>query len=160
MDDKHDVTLVCSFCGSERTESLPARVKSPRYVPACRRCWPTTTKGTRVRYGAPERVGAEAQFYDTLLTRGCVYTVTGVRQWQHGREVSLEGFGHREFHAPAFVPVNFDKQVRLGKLSAYYEKLKGQVESHELDCKCEHCLTFIAAGTRIESLTAEEWPQN
>lgn len=115
-------------------------------------------KGARVRYGAPERVGPEARFYDTLLTRGAIYTVTGVHQWQHGRDVTLEGLGHREFRAQAFVPVEFDKQLRLDKLRAYYDKLRPQVESHELDCKCEPCITFIAAGTRTDTLTREEWP--
>lgn len=138
---------------------MPPSVKSPRYVPACERCLVHGSKGSLVRYGAPERVGGEARYYDTFLKRGAIYVVRKVRQEQHARYFTLEGIERRDFRTSAFVPVPFAKELRELVLRQFYMRKGEEVAAHALDCPCGDCANFIAAGVRLAELNKEDWPR-
>lgn len=154
----HDVKMVCAFCASEQVRQMLPTVKSPKYWPACERCLVHGEKGSLVRYGAPERVGGEARYYDSFLKRGAIYVVRRVRQEQHARYFELEGINGRDFRSSAFVPMSFDKALRELALRQFYMRKGEEVATHALDCPCGDCANFLAAGVRLAELKDEVWP--
>ena len=107
-DEKQEyaVAFTCAFCGNKWTEKFPVEIVH-KTVGACSRCYPPSSKGAKVRYGAPERRPSAATYADFHLKRGEVYTIKRTKQWQHGCFVYLEGFDNQQFDLMIFVPERF-----------------------------------------------------
>jgi hypothetical protein len=91
--DKKPVLMVCNFCKAEqRDRALTVMFRHDRVlVPGCEACSvpPSAKPGTRVRFAAWDRQGADPVAADRHLGRGAVYTVRRTRPWQHGCDVEL-----------------------------------------------------------------------
>jgi hypothetical protein len=82
----------CIYCGYVWTEILGVR-RVEIDVHSCRECHVFGVVGDEVRYiGDARKVpGRPAGHADTVLTRGQIYRVEKVVQWQHGRDIKLSG---------------------------------------------------------------------
>src|SRR4051794_14600275 len=100
-DREFDIEMICRFCGSRRIEKWFDDCKI-KYLNMCENCMSKDYRGAKVRYAAAVRNPANAVFADHHLNRGEVYVIRQSKQWQHGRNLHLEGFGHATFDACLF----------------------------------------------------------
>lgn len=109
-----DIKIICRFCGNEWTDKWFSDDQI-KYWNMCENCSARDYRGAKVRYAAAVRNPAGAIFADHHLERGNIYVISRVKQWIHGRNYFLEGFGSTSFDSVIFTPVEYLKHTELAK---------------------------------------------
>lgn len=101
-----DVKITCRFCGNEWIDKW--FTDKPQFWNMCANCSASDKRGAKVRYAAAVRSN-EFGMADKVLTRGEIYTISKVYQWQHGRRLYFAETGNDSFDSMMFTKPDYEK---------------------------------------------------